>query len=369
MLNMNYTASMNTQNEFKKAAKYAAAAAVIIALAAIAYSVRHHRKAVLKHIKSTSTSVQDKLFRQYSQPTTAQQGMAQAINGLVVPANQVHRPFAAVVENLQAARPQSGLSQADVVYEALAEGGITRYLAVFQTQNVDMIGPVRSARTYFNDWAQELGAIYAHVGGNSDALYYIKQGLPGVSDADQMSNDPFFWRTSDRKRPHNTYTSVEKLFALAQAYGYSLDKNYQDWVFKDDAEDPSAPAKTIDIQFSMSPWAVEWNYDPTTNTYKRILAGKPDIDRNNNVQIHPKTVVVQFVRNWPVASDTLYAISMGTREGGQAYVFEDGKEILGTWKVVDGKTRFYDQNGNEIAFDRGQLWLEMVPPGNRVAVK
>src|SRR5581483_1401572 len=120
------------------------------------------------------------------------------------------RPFAVVVENHPDARPQSGLSQADVVYEALAEGGITRFLAIFQSQDVKSIGPVRSARTYFNDWAQEWGAVYAHVGGNSDALALIKAGIPGVSDADQFFNDPYFTRISSRRPPHNTYTSINK---------------------------------------------------------------------------------------------------------------------------------------------------------------
>lgn len=290
-----------------------------------------------------------------------------AIDGLKVDPSQAQRPFAVVIENHPDARPQSGLSQADLVYEALAEGGITRYLAVFQTQDVKNIGPVRSARTYFNDWAEELGAIYAHVGGNSDALYYLKNGIPGVSDADQFFNGAYFQRVPPRVPPHNTYTSIAELRALAEHRGFSTQKTYSDYIFKDDAPaGAAADAAKISIDFSEPNFAVKWVYDPATNSYQRYLAGAAVIDAGNHKPVIVKNIIVQRVANWPVATDTPFSISMGTRTGGDAEVYLDGKAIKATWRQVNGRTKYFDLNGNEIALNRGQIWIEIVPPGNEV---
>lgn len=287
----------------------------------------------------------------------------QAINGLLVDPSKAGRPFAVVIENHPDARPQSGLSQADIVYEALAEGGITRFLAVFQTQNVKNIGPVRSARTYFNDWAEELGALYVHVGGNSDALADLNAGdYPAVSNADQYFNGSFFTRVKNRKPPHNVYTSISALNALEAAHRYSGDKIYQDYLFKAAAPLAEPTASTINIKFSRPEYQVKYLYDKRTNTYKRYIAGKADVDAANQKQIAPTDIAVQIVRNWPTQTDTLLSMDMGTHESGNAYVFMDGREISGTWKYDSGRTRFFDASGKELAFDPGQIFIEVVPP-------
>src|SRR5258708_23201857 len=199
---------------------------VIAAAFAIALAWKYHSVNNLRANPPSAVEQDNQILQ--SQQQYQQSLKVAAINGEMVSPAQVQRPFVVVIENFLDSRPQSGLSQADIVYEALAEGGITRFLAVFQSQNAASIGPVRSARTYFNDWAQELGAIYAHVGGNSDALYYIKKGIPGVSDADQFFNDPYFKRISSRPLPLNTYTSSDKLLALSQQHGFGMQKNYSD---------------------------------------------------------------------------------------------------------------------------------------------
>lgn len=302
-------------------------------------------------------------------------GEAFAINGTVVPIEKAGRPFAVVVENHVDSRPQSGLSQADLVYEALAEGGITRFLAVFQSEDVTSIGPVRSARTYFNDWAQELKAIYVHVGGNSDALYYIKQGIAGVSDADQFFNDPYFLRVSSRPMPHNTYTSTVRLFALAKARKFDLTPSYESFLFKDDqaAASSEGVVNTISIDFSLPAFGVSWHYDSASNSYIRYQAGKKAIDVGNNSEIEAKNIIIQRVANWPVESDTILAISMGTRDGGDAEYYLDGKKIQGSWKYINGRTKFFKKNvlngqetNTEMEFNRGKTWIEVVPPDRTV---
>ncbi len=299
--------------------------------------------------------------------TDENNGKSVAINGTLVDSTQIRRPFAVVVENHVDSRPQSGLSQADIVYEALAEGGITRFLAVFQTEDVKMIGPVRSARTYFNDWAQELHAIYAHVGGNSDALYYIKKGIPGVSDADQFFNGQYFERIKPRYPPHNTYTSTKQLLDLAAEHKFSLDPEFDGYLFKD--EQAGSTAQKITIGFSEKQYEVQWVYDPATNLYKRYIAGKKAVDAGNDKDITAKNVIVQRVANWPVETDTPFSISMGTRDGGKAEIFLDGKDIQATWKLVNGRTKFFDNSGQELHLNRGAIWLEIVPPENSVTVQ
>lgn len=286
----------------------------------------------------------------------------EALNGEILDMVEVPRPFAVVVDNHPQSRPQYGLSQADIVYEALTEGGITRFLAIFQTKDVAKIGPVRSVRTYFNDWAQELGAIFAHVGGNGDALYYLHKGIPGISDADEFFNSEFYWRSQDSQAPHNVYTSTSSLSRLARSRKFSTQADYEAYIFKDDQPSGNPSASIIKVEFSTPQFAASWKYDPALNSYKRLVGKLPDIDGANRAQIRAKNVIVQAVKNWPTNSDTPLAISMGTRQGGETYIFMDGKAIKGQWKHREGRTKFYSNDGAELALNRGSIWIEIVPP-------
>ncbi len=271
------------------------------------------------------------------------------------------RPIAVMVENYPDARPQSGLADADIVYETLAEGGITRFLAFYQTRGVPNIGPVRSARTYFADIANEWNAVYAHVGGNSDVLANIRAGdYKNISDADQFFNGDYFHRVSQRPAPHNMYTSTSKLDELAEARGFGMEAAYQPWLFKDDAP-MATPTDSIEINFSFPDYAVNYRYDASRNAYVRWMAGKPHTDLDTGKQIIAKTVLVQLVKIYPVQSDTPLSIGMDLASGGKGYVFEDGKVTVGAWKKIGGRTRFYNANGAEISFNRGQIWVELVP--------
>lgn len=303
---------------------------------------------------------------QNQQPQT--DNRVEAINGTKVDPAQVRRPFVVMIENHPDARPQSGLSQADMVYEALAEGGITRFMAVFQTQNVENLGPIRSARGYYIDWAQELGAIYVHVGGESGALNRLQAGVDGLANADQYFNDPYFHRITSRPAPHNVYTSVEQLLALASHQEFSLDKTYGAWKFKDDAPVATPAANTIAITFSLPSFDVKYTYDKASNSYLRFNAGVAAKDANNGEQLKPKVVIVQYVPKFQLYTDNPLDLGMKTRDGGAAKIFQDGNLQIASWKFVDGRTRFYDKENNEISFDRGQIWIEVVPPENLVKV-
>jgi len=298
-----------------------------------------------------------------------------SINGTVVDqATADKRPIAVVVENHPDARPQSGLADADLVYETLAEGGITRFLAVYQANEAKNIGPVRSARTYFNELADELGALYAHVGGNSDALAYLKQGqYKNLNDLDQFFDDgTYFSRIKSRSAPHNVYTSTERLWKFFAARHLSDKASFSSLQYKDDdaGMDGAQAATDISIDFSLPQFMVNYQYDAENNTYLRFMAGKAHNDPDTGKQITAKTIVVQMVQTFPVQSDTPLAIGMTLVGSGKAYVFQDGKAVTGTWKKEAGdRTRFYNADGQEIKFDRGTMWVEIVPEDRPVTWK
>ncbi|MBI2597281.1 DUF3048 domain-containing protein [Candidatus Daviesbacteria bacterium] len=300
------------------------------------------------------------------------------------------RPLAVMIENHSEARPQSGLSSADVVYEAVAEGGITRFMALFYCNLSDaQVGPVRSARTYFLDWLGEYDALYAHVGGANtpgpaDALGRIIKYE--VKDLNQFSiGFPVFWRDYQRlghsvATEHTMYSTTQKLWEIGAKRGWTAtdsagmkwDKKFTPWSFK---EDRNSEGKTNKIQVNFwenqPAYNVEWNYDATTNTYKRNNGGIPHMDLNKNTQLTPKMIVIQFEREsnandgYPGNVHLLY----GTTGSGKALFFMDGNVIEGKWIKQSriSRTKYVDMNGREIQFNRGQIWIQTVPEGSKVS--
>jgi hypothetical protein len=301
-----------------------------------------------------------------------------------------HRPLGVMIENHEDARPQSGLSFADVVYEAVAEGGITRFLAVFYCQDAGIVGPVRSARTYFVDFISEYGdhPLYTHVGGANtpgpaNALGQIDDyGWSGYNDMNQFSiGFPTFKRDESRlgrevATEHTMYSTTSKLWDVAKSRGLTTvgkdgvawDDGFEPYTFKDDA--PSSDRgdiKKIHLEFwtGYSAYFVDWNYDAETNSYLRNNGGKEHDDRNTGKQFSAKNIVVMKMVESP-ANDgydnnahRLYK-NKGT---GDAYVFQDGKEIKGKWKKSSrlDRTVITGSDGKEIEFDRGVIWFEILP--------
>jgi len=306
------------------------------------------------------------------------------------------RPLAVMIENHIEARPQSGLTAADVVYEAVAEGGITRFLAIFYCNLSDVqIGPVRSARTYYLDWLGEYNnPLYAHVGGANtpgpaDALSQIIKYQ--IDDLNQFSiGFPTFWRDYQRlthsvATEHTMYSTTQKLWDVGAKRGWvatssagiAWNEGFTSWKFKDDEKSSSASkagetTKAISVNFweSQSDYKVEWNWDPATNTYKRRHAGVDHTDFDNKKQISPKNVVVQFEREanandgYPGNVHLLYT----TTGMGKALFFMNGNAVAGKWIKPDRltRTKYVDGSGKEIAFNKGQIWIETVPEGSKV---
>jgi len=281
-------------------------------------------------------------------------------------------PLAIIVENHPEARPQVGLDKASLVYEAISEGGITRFMAVYGPHDANKVGPVRSARTYFVDWASEFDAFLAHVGGNLDALDKIK--AEGILDLDQFAlGDPTYWREAEPGKAieHTMYTKTESLYNIANQKGWPKSGEFEALNFRDPKPDSTAVQK-ISVDFSEAQYKVEWEYNPQTNTYLRTMAGVPHRDRDTGDRLAASNLIVQEVERWEaITSINEQGWAMKTIGSGKAKIFIEGKEIDGTWKKTSrtSRTLFYDEKGKEISFIPGFFWYEITPPDVFKAVK
>jgi hypothetical protein len=274
-----------------------------------------------------------------------------------------------MIENLYPqARPQSGLGQAGVVYEALAEGGITRFLAIFQEPLPGNLGPVRSLRPYYLDWGLEYGIPVAHAGGSQPALAAV--GPLGLKDINALNYDgSFFVRTRDRSAPHNLYTNPTLLAQLDHQLGFDTPPAFKPVPRKPDSPAPGPPHPTININFSTSPYAVQYRYDAGSNSYARFMGGAPHIERNTGLQIMVKNVVVEFVpTSYGTQDDGKPETDYHLIGSGSALVFDDGSVTAANWsKASDSApTLLTDQAGKPISFNRGNTWYSVVPTGNSV---
>lgn len=299
------------------------------------------------------------------------------------------RPLAVMIENHTEARPQSGLSSADVVYEAVAEGGITRFMAVYYCDLADVqIGPIRSARTYFLDWASELDSLYAHVGGANtpgpaDALgQIIKYEIKSLNQFG--IGFPTYWRDYQRlghpvATEHTMYSTTQKLWEVGakrewtatDSAGIAWDRNFTPWSFKDDQGGGTIKEVTVNFWESQSGYQVEWLYEPTINAYKRKNGGQEHANLNNKKQLEAKVIIIQFQKEsrandgYPGNVHILY----GTTGTGRALIFQDGQVTEGKWVKNNrtARTRFLDSDGREVKLNKGQIWIQTVPEGAKVS--
>ncbi len=268
-----------------------------------------------------------------------------------------------MLENSPSARPQSGIKDSGVVFEAIAEGGITRLAALYQEQSPQMVGPVRSVRPYYIDWMAPFDASIGHVGGSFNALKTIRNGT--FKDIDQFFNGAYYWRATDRVAPHNVYTSFAKLDELNQKKGFTSSA-FTGWARKVEhpAETPNATKITISV--SSATYNVAYDYDKTTNSYIRFLGGAPSIDRESG-QVVPKVVIAIKVPTHLGFEDG-YREQMTTDGVGDAYIFQDGMAIKAHWLKNGQKAQmtFYDNYGRQILLNPGQTWVTVIAPTKNV---
>jgi len=307
------------------------------------------------------------------------------------------RPLAVKVENDPAARPQSGLDGACVVYEEVTEAGITRFMAIYLCRDVGVIGPIRSSRPADIDLLFPYSALFCHCGGGDQTLQMIK--LSGIADLDQFAWPAAYHRTRDRRAPHNLYASTESLRnagngafpfhgEVSKPFEFLNDKEQAKMEGDRASEIKRAAANQANPSPSYSPamtvvnnvyipyvstCAVRYTYDSSTGRFMRFVAGKPHIDRETSQQLAADSVIVQYVTE--VASgivDVKGADSpeLGVLGSGRAQVFVRGRKIDANWQknTREEHTRYTDNSGNVIKLKPGITWIELVPVSKQATI-
>ena len=274
------------------------------------------------------------------------------------------RPIAVILGNSSKERPQDGLSKASVVYEMLAEGGITRLMAVYLENDAQSIGPVRSARHYFLYASLSFGAVYAHCGGSPQALADLKS--LGVHNLDDMRDRGVMWRTRDRVQPYNLYTSTANLrYAMEERKWTTYEPVAAPWGFRDDVAG-GRPGASVKIPYpnGYQGYTVQYDYDPESGLYKRSVDGQPHIDAQDGTQITAKTIIILYVKTWLIPNDKDLRVDMDMVGSGKGLVVSDGKLRDITWSKKSKASAFElkETGGSRLLIQRGDVWVQVVPP-------
>lgn len=332
----------------------AVAAVLLIVGGGGIYALQKHfsRPAVVTPVVAVEKKVEP------PKPTTE----ASRLTGVQIPIETNKRPVTSIqIENSPDARPQAGLKDAGVVYEAIAEGGITRFNASFLESQPDYIGPVRSVRPYYAVLAAPFDPIFVHAGGSADGLAKLRD--LGLKDMDHGANGNTFRRVSDRYAPHNLYTSMADLDKASAGRGYTT-SNVKSFLRKEEEKGKPVAARIIDLNISSALYNVHYDYDAASNTYLRSMGGKPHADHKSGAQITPKVVVALAMS---FSQSGIYSVYQ-TVGSGSATIFQDGQAIQATWKKAGEKEQFefVDAAGQPIKLSAGQTWITLVKAASNI---
>ncbi|GLC29721.1 DUF3048 domain-containing protein [Clostridium omnivorum] len=265
--------------------------------------------------------------------------------------------FMSIIENSSAARPQSGFNSADIVFEAMTEGGTTRCLAIFQKDKAEKIGPVRSMRTYFIDLAYEYNLPFAHCGGSHDALDRIKKENPMTLN--EMYNGSYYWRDKSIKiQEHSLYTSSDKLISLITQKSYikpspiklAFNKGYWDTL-------SSEAINNIIIRFN-GEYATAYTFKD--GLYYKSMNNVPTENKEDKKPVAVKNLVIQKV-NYRTRPNEEY-LDADLVGSGDAIIYSNGKMVKATWSKADlhSQTIFKDEKGNIVPLNPGKTWWHLL---------
>lgn len=272
-----------------------------------------------------------------------------------------HPVTAMMLGNSPEARPQSGIKESGVVFEAIAEGGITRFLVLYQNEQPKLIGPVRSLRMYYVDWLAPFNASVGHVGGSSRALQEIRSGK--YRDIDEFFNGSYYWRATDRYAPHNVYTNFYRLNTLYKKNKYTS-SSFTGFSRKDSKASEAPEVTNISVRISSDTYNSSYVYNKKTNTYDRSQGGAKHLDRESG-QVSPRVVIAMIVTEQTVLEDG-WREQINAVGKGIAYIFQDGtyQKVIWQKKSRTAQITFTDSDGNDVPLARGQTWITAVPKGH-----
>ena len=277
------------------------------------------------------------------------------------------RPLAVVIDNSAKGRPQSGLLEADVIYEVPVEGGLTRFLAIYTHGAAGKIGPIRSTRPYFLTIGQEYDSVQVHSGGSSEALQMISQQKLASTNEISKSAATAFWRSQQRVKPYNLYSSNERIRIAVEKGKYEKEVSLSGPRFYSLGNGPVGwtPAASVIIEFSNSS-KVKFSYEANKLVYLRQMGDKPHQDGDSGQQLAASNVIVQWVSQKTL--DKQGRLDLGIIGSGPAKVYTQGQFVEAVWSraVGENKTYYRDNNGVEIPLSPGQTWIEIVSQGTKV---
>ena len=285
------------------------------------------------------------------------------LDGVPVPAGQERaRPVGFMIDNQADALPWSGIDQASLVIESPVEGGITRLFALFDpsVNSSTVIGPVRSARPYFVDWAQGWQAGYGHVGGSPDALDKIRGLGASFANLDEMANGTAFYRSQDRSAPHNVYTTLGLIEpVMLTRYGTST-ANFSPWRFEPLATSTDAlvSSPTVRIPYGGS-YSVSWKFDVARGQYVRSRMGVNGTQKTlTGAELTAANVVV--IKTDAQVLDEKGRLALRTTGSGDAMIYRAGKKYVARWTRAPGELmRFEGADGSEYPLSAGTTWIEL----------
>ncbi|MFA5776972.1 MAG: DUF3048 domain-containing protein [Parcubacteria group bacterium] len=307
----------------------------------------------------------------------ANSGNVSPISGIACE-NWNRRPLAVMQPADVPARPAAGLSEADMIFEMpVITASITRLMGVYVCNTPAEVGSMRSSRHDYIALAKGLDAIYAHWGGSHYAIDLLNQNviddLNCNNDGGKSAGQCCFRKEGMARGVDSGYAKPEELLKCAKDFGYRLTDSFVGYPHQAEAAiDQRGKGGHLRVAFA-GPYAAEYDYDQDSNTYKRTWGNVADTDRNNGQRIAPKNVVVMMAQSGQIVEGEQYNnVQIGdpwydSTDTGEAIYYMNGQEIKGNWKKdkskAESKLFFYDESGQEVKFVPGQIWVEILEPG------
>ncbi len=293
----------------------------------------------------------------------------------IVDEDSNERPLAVMIDNNVGYDTHAGLQDSYINYEIIVEGGYTRIMALFKDRDVSLIGPVRSSRHYFLDYALESDAIYAHYGWSTFAENDIK--TLGVNNINGLTADSAYWRDKKIAAPHNVFTSTETLYKYAESKNY--DTKTDDWKLlnyspdeinfkgpkKDKktgevSDDPRIVANSLSLKYSNNQ-TTSYTYDSENKYYLRFMDGKQHLDKTTRQQLHYKNIIIEKVENYDL--DSYGRQDLETVGDGEGYYITNGYALPITWQKTnrDSKTIYKYLDGSKVVVNDGNTFIQIIP--------
>ena len=358
---------------------------ILIILILGAAGILVYKNVIEKKVPTVNDNLQEDSNVTEEEPLVVPEKKVQIYNG-------TDRPIAVMIDNHSGAWPQANLNKAYIVYEIVVEGGETRLMAVFKGQNLEKIGPVRSSRHYFLDYALENDAIYVHHGWSPQAQSDIpKLGVNNINGIQESSKN--FWRVKDKSAPHNLFTSTQAILEIAQRKGYKttsekesilnyvadefdLSEKYETTT-DENAENTTTKTETLDATTVTIPHSqlqtVKYEYNAETKTYTRYARGKLQKDYITGDPVTTKNIIITKCNNYTLTTDTEGKGRQGLNNIGtfDGYYITNGKAIpiKCTKSARNTQTVYKDLDGNEIEVNDGNTFINICPVDAKVKIE